>query len=280
MPFRDAGLLKYHVFSSFDREELVQGTFSRHGGVSPTPWASLNLGGTVGDEREHVVENRRRIFELFARPVESIYDPWQAHGTEVVCVERPRPLDSLHQKADVILTNRADVTLFMRFADCVPIVLYDPFQRVIGLVHAGWRGTVAGIAETAVKSMAAHYGCSPRNILAGIGPSICVDHYQVGEEVITAAQGSYGADASKVLWKKNGAYHFDLWTANAIVLEKSGVQTIEQAGICTYCDNADWYSHRAEKGKTGRFGAILGLKDIGVGNDTVGSCHTEEYPAS
>jgi polyphenol oxidase len=275
MPFREAGNLTYHYFSSFQREELVQGIFTRHGGVSPKPWASLNLGGTVGDERDHVVENRQRIFDVFACPVESIYDSWQVHGTEVICVEKPRPLNSPHHKADVILTNRLDVTLFMRFADCVPIILYDPIQRVIGLVHAGWRGTVAGAAAAAVNSMAASYGCSPKNILAGIGPSICVDHYEVGEEVITAAKEAYGAEAGSVLWKKNGSHHFDLWQANAMVLEKSGVQQIEQANICTFCSNDDWYSHRAEQGKTGRFGAILGLKDLGVGNDILGSNHTE-----
>jgi polyphenol oxidase len=275
MPFREAGSLKYHYFSTFDRDELVQGIFSRHGGVSPAPWASLNLGGTVGDERDHVVENRRRIFEVFDRPVESIYDSWQVHGTEVICVEQARPLTSPHLKADGILTNREDVTLFMRFADCVPIALYDPIKRVIGLVHAGWRGTVARAAAEAVNSMAAHYGCLPNNILAGIGPSICMNHYQVGEDVISAAQEAFGAEAGDVLWKKNGSHHFDLWRANELVLEKSGVQTIEQARICTYCNNEDWYSHRAEQGKTGRFGAILGLKNLGVENDSVGNYHPE-----
>jgi polyphenol oxidase len=272
MPFREAGSLKYFYFDSFDRADLVQGIYTRHGGVSPAPWASLNLGGTVGDERENVVENRQRIFESCSRPVESIYDPWQVHGTDVICVEKPRPLTSPHQKADVILTNRVEVTLLMRFADCVPIALYDPVKQVIGLVHAGWRGTIAGTAAAAVQSMVSHYQCEAQNILAGIGPSICVDHYQVGEEVVTAVRENFGdIDAEKVLWKNNGSYHFDLWRANQIVLEKSGVWQIEQAGICSYCCNDDWYSHRAENGKTGRFGAILGLKEKWVGNDDLSS---------
>ena len=260
MPFLEAGPFKVYFFTLFDRKDLIQGIFTRHGGVSPAPWATLNLGGTVGDERAYVIENREKIFNFYDRPVGSIFDPWQVHGTDVICVQQPRPLDSPHQKADAILTNREDITLFMRFADCVPITLYDPENRVIGLVHAGWRGTVAGAAAAAVKQMVTHYGCFPRNILAGIGPSICIDHYQVGYEVVTAARDAFQENARKVLWKKNGSYHFDLWQANHLVLERAGVQTIEHSGLCTYSNIADWYSHRAENGKTGRFAAVLALK--------------------
>ncbi len=259
MPFRETGLLKIFSFSLFDRKDLIQGIFTRHGGVSPAPWATLNLGGTLGDDRSNVVENRERIFETIKRPVELIFDPWQVHGTEVLVVEKPRPLDSPHQKADAILTNRADITLFMRFADCVPIVLFDPAARVIGMVHAGWRGTVAGTAVVAVEKMVNHYGCERANILAGIGPSISVEHYQVGEEVMLAARGMFKEKASKILWTKNGSTHFDLWQANHILLESAGVKMIEQSGICTYSNNVDWFSHRAESGKTGRFAAVLAL---------------------
>lgn len=259
MPFDEFGSIKKFTFSLFDRKDLVQGIFTRHGGVSPAPWATLNLGGTLGDERSNVVENRKRIFETIKRPVESIFDPWQVHGTEVLFVEEPRPLNSPHQKADVILTNRADITLFMRFADCVPVVLFDPAARVIGMVHAGWRGTVAGAASVAVEKMVRYYGCDRANIHAGIGPSISVDHYQVGEEVVLAARDTFKEKTCRVLWKKNGLYHFDLWQANQFMLESAGVKAIEQSGICTYSNNADWFSHRAEHGKTGRFAAVLAL---------------------
>jgi YfiH family protein len=259
MPFREAGGLRYFTFDSFDRKPLLHGVFTRLGGVSPAPWASLNLGGTVGDSREHVVENRRRIFEQAGRPVESLFDAWQVHGTQVLCVDRPRPLDQAHEKADAILTDRPEITLLMRFADCVPILLYDPVQRVAGLVHAGWRGTVDRAARAAVERMAARYGTAPGDIMAGIGPSICVEHYQVGREVEDAARAVFGAQAGAVLWQKNGSAHFDLWQANQIVLESCGVRQIEQSGQCTFCHNEEWYSHRAEKGQTGRFGALLAL---------------------
>jgi copper oxidase (laccase) domain-containing protein len=150
MPFHQAGVLRYFTFDLFDQHGLIHGLFTRHGGVSPAPWDSLNLGGTVGDERANVIENRRRLFEALDRPVESIFDSWQVHGREVICVDRPRPLDAPHPKADAILTDRPEITLFMRFADCVPILLYDPVRRVAGMVHAGWQGTVSFAAAAAV----------------------------------------------------------------------------------------------------------------------------------
>ncbi len=259
MPFHESGNLRYFTFDLFERHQLVHGIFTRLGGVSPEPWASLNLGGTVGDSREHVIENRRRIFEIIERPVESLFDSWQVHGKQVLCVDQPRLLDHPHEKADAILTNRPQITLMMRFADCVPIYLFDPSKQVVGLVHAGWRGTVNRVASAAVDRMVACYGTVPEDILAGIGPSICVEHYPIGPEVEDAARVGFGVNAREVLWRKNGAVHFDLWRANQIVLEDCGVRQIEQSGQCTFCHNSEWYSHRAEKGQTGRFGALLAL---------------------
>ncbi len=260
MPFYQYDSLRYFAFDLFQGFPVVQGMFSRQGGVSPAPWDSLNLGGTVGDERVNVIENRRRIFEAMGRKVESIYDSWQVHGTHVICTTCPRPLDGLHEKGDAILTDRPDVTLFMRFADCVPIFLYDPVREVIGIVHAGWRGTVERVISVTVERMREAYSSRPADILAGIGPSICADHYQVGPEVVAAAQAAFGAECDQILVQNNGSIHLDLWQANRLCLEQSGVRQIEVAQECTL-EHADlWYSHRGEKGKTGRFGALLALK--------------------
>lgn len=261
MPFHQVGALRYYTFDLFDRHGIIHGLFTRLGGVSPVPWASLNLGGTMGDERENVIENRRRIFSVFNRPVESIFDSWQVHGRDVICADRPRPLDAAHQKADAILTDRPEISLFMRFADCVPILLYDPVRRAAGMVHAGWQGTVSFTAAAAVERMQSVYGSRPADLLAGIGPSICVDHYEIGRgpDVVAAVENAFGTDAAAVLNRSNGATHFDLWKANQIVLERSGVTQIEQSGLCTACHNEEWYSHRAEKGKTGRYGVLLAI---------------------
>ena len=259
MQLHEVGALRYYSFNLFDQYHLAHGIFTRQGGVSAQPWSSLNLGGTVGDDRENVIENRKRIFEVFDRPVDSIYDSWQVHGTEVICTCEPRPLDGLHQKADAILSDCPEITLFMRFADCVPIFLYDPSKKVAGIVHAGWRGTVDGVAAAAVKKMQENYGTKPEEILAGIGPSICVKHYEIGKDpnLVKRIKDVFSQHASQVLKAINGSTHFDLQQANQIVLESAGVRQIEQSGLCTFEHADDWYSHRAEHGKTGRFGALL-----------------------
>jgi hypothetical protein len=132
------------------------------------------------------------------------------------------------------------------------------------VVHAGWKGTVIGIAAAAVQAMQSEYQSNPTDMLAAIGPSVCAKHYEVGPEVVGQVQQTFGPDSEKVISYGNGDLnpgkaYFDLWTANRLVLENAGVGQIEIANICTACHPEDWYSHRAEKGKTGRFGVLIGL---------------------
>jgi copper oxidase (laccase) domain-containing protein len=131
---------------------------------------------------------------------------------------------------------------------------------VVGIAHAGWLGTVRGVAGTAVKAMNEKYGCMPENIMAAIGPSIGPDHYEVGPDVIAQIQNVFGDDIERLLEWRNGKSHLDLWTANYIQLQKAGVEQVEVARVCTACHLEDWFSHRAEKGRTGRFGALIGLQ--------------------
>jgi len=264
MPFYQPDQIRYFTFESFEDAGVAHGVISRRGGTSPAPWSSLNVGATVGDDAERVMENRQRSFRAMNRPFESLYDVWQVHGREVVRARAPRPPGEPHRKADAILCDQPGVTLFMRFADCVPIFLYDPQRKVVGLVHAGWQGTVQRTAASAVQSMHQGYASRPQDILAGIGPSIGSHHYEVGPEVVEKVHQSFGELAGSVLRPVEGAnghsrLQFDLWAANRLVLEQAGVQQIEVAGICTACNMGDWYSHRGEKGQTGRFGALIGL---------------------
>lgn len=261
MPFKQSGSLRYYAFESLEDENLIQAVFTRVGGLSPAPWKSLNLGGTVGDDPARVLENRRRAFHTMGRLPESIYDAWLVHSADVLFADAPRNLDRLPEKADVILTDQPSVTLFMRFADCVPVLLYDPSKKVIGIVHAGWLGTVRRVAGAAVEAMHSRYGSIPGDIRAAIGPSIAAHHYPVGEDVLHQVRQSFGMDAAALLPASNGAVQFDLWAANRLILEQHGVRQIEVSGLCTACDLQDWYSHRAENGKTGRFGVLLALKE-------------------
>lgn len=264
MGFRQAGEIKYFTFERLEELGVINAVFTRLGGVSLPPFASLNVGGTVGDQPELVKKNLQRALRGLNLSEESIFDVWQVHGDHVVFAERPRPKNEGYQKADVILTNREAVTLLMRFADCVPILLYDPGKRVIGLAHAGWKGTILQIAKKAVEMMVTRYGTNPADIIAALGPSIAQHHYLVGPEIVMRVQSVFGRTAKEVLQSTNGtsssSMYFDLWKANQLVLNQAGVRRVEVAGLCTACHIADWYSHRAEGGKTGRFGALIALK--------------------
>ena len=260
MPFSHQNGLRYYTFEIFP-ENIVQAVFTRQGGVSPQPWASLNVGGSIGDDITHVRENRIRSFKALERVPESIHDVWQVHSADIVYADEPRPLDTPYQKADILLTDNPQVTLFMRFADCTPILLYDPEKEVIGIVHSGWMGTVRGAVRAAVEAMQERYASNPADILAAIGPAIGPDHYEVGGDVISQVQDAFGDQANSLLEKHGESVHLDLWKANQILLESAGVKQIEVAGICTACHTEDWFSHRGEKGKTGRFGAMIALKN-------------------
>ncbi len=258
MPFCEHNGIRYYTFDVFPRS-IVQGVFTRRGGVSPAPWASLNVGGTVGDERARVQQNRVRSFEALGRRIESMFDVWQVHSADTAFAEAPRPPQAEYHKADIIFTDRPEVTLYMRFADCVPILLHDPRRRVAGIAHAGWLGTVRATAAAAVRAMGERYGSRPEDIQAAIGPSIGPDHYEVGPDVIARVEQSFGDQAGRLIHERGQRQHFDLWEANRLQLEKAGVRQVEVAGLCTACHLEDWFSHRAEKGKTGRFGALIAL---------------------
>ena len=258
MSFHEHNELRYYSFDIFSKS-IKQAVFTRHGGVSLAPWHSLNLGGSVGDDPAHVAENRVRVFQSMGCEPASIHDVWLVHGTSIVYADAPRPLDQPSAKADIIFTDNPNVSLFMRFGDCVPILFHDPNKHVIGIAHAGWMGTVRGVVQTAVEGMQSHYGCKPEDIVACIGPSIGVDHYEVGGDVISQFQEKYNKDADQILQTRNGSTYLDLWTANAIQLRNAGVEQIQISRLCTACHLDDWFSHRAEKGKTGRFGAIMAL---------------------
>ena len=258
MLFHERDQLRYWQFDIFPKN-VLNAVFTRHGGISPEPWTSLNLSISVGDDPARVAANRIHAFETLGRSPASIHDVWLVHGTDIIYADTPRPLDTHPQKADIIFTDNPEVSLFMRFADCVPLLFHDPKKHVIGIAHAGWMGTVKGVAEAAVKGMIERYGSDPADIVAGIGPSISVDHYEVGEDVASQFRAKHGDDSERVLQMRDGHIYLDLWTSNVIQLKNAGVEKIQVSGLCTACNTNDWFSHRAEKGKTGRFGALMAL---------------------
>ncbi|MEX2143095.1 MAG: peptidoglycan editing factor PgeF [Anaerolineales bacterium] len=261
MPFVEIGGLRVFQFENLSLGPVTQAVATRQGGVSEGPYAKLNVGISVGDDPARVAENIERIFVAMGRPRASMFDSFLVHGAGALVAGGPRPAEwGKPPQGDIILTNKPNVTLFMRYADCVPLLYVDPVKRALALAHAGWRGTLLKVAAKAVDEMRAHYGSRPQDLLVGIGPAISVQQYEVGPEVVAQVQTVFGQQAAELLPQFNGSTHLDLVAANLRVLEAAGVRNIEQAGLCTFDNQQDWFSHRGAGGKTGRFGVLLALK--------------------
>ena len=249
----------YYRFEQWTDSRLTHGVFTRQGGVSEGPWASLNLGGTVGDNPLAVRENHRRVYQTLGLDEARACTVWQVHSADCIIVRGPVPNRRWLARADGMITDQRGLPLTMRFADCTPILLYDPVQHVAGIAHAGWRGTVAGAAVSALRAMQSAFGTRLQDVEAGIGPSIGPEQYQVGEEVVEAVRHTFGPLDGLVRRAVDGSAYLDLWAANRLALERVGVVHIEVAGICTASRTDEFFSHRAEAGRTGRFGAVIAL---------------------
>jgi YfiH family protein len=241
---------------------------TRHGGVSPAPWRSLNFSVRRGDEPERVHANRTRLAEAAGVDAGNFVACRQMHGTGVAKVDWS-DAGAIKEDCDALVTDAVGLPLFLVFADCVPVLLYDPEHHALGVCHAGWRGTVNGAAAAALWALQAAYGTNPAAVRACIGPSIGPASYAVGDEVVALAQAKL-QDAEKLFVYPNGAEgqaHFDLWAANHSQLVELGVPpgSIEVAGIDTATHTDDFYSHRAEHGRCGLFGmlAFLGPEEAG-----------------
>lgn len=254
--------LVYYQFESLrPLTGVTHGVFTRRGGESPPPFDSLNVGSTVGDDAANVLANRRRVAEVLGVAEAATRSTWQVHGADVIVARRDDPPANPPRKADGIITADAGVPLIMRFADCAPLLFFDPVRRVIGLAHAGWRGTLAGVGPATVRAMADHFGSRPWDIIAGIGPAIGPCCYEVGDEVVAQVRQTFPHSPKLLIPPVNGhrGPHFDLWAANEQALRSAGVQQVETARLCTACQSYEFFSHRAEAGRTGRFAALIAL---------------------
>jgi YfiH family protein len=262
---------------------IEHAVFTRLGGVSRGSLASLNVGRSVGDDPDAVAENLRRIYAHLGVGAGQVVTPWQVHSNRIVAVSGHNAGQIL-PNTDGLVTATPGLALLLRFADCQPILLYDPEHHALGLVHAGWRGAAQGAAFRAVEAMQAFFGTRPGTLVAGLGPAIGPCCYVVGDEV-AAAMGYALPDWRRVMHPlpvppvEQGvqgeepagatAWRFDLPAANAQQLAAAGVASIEHAGLCTACHSDEFYSHRASNGQTGRFAvvAFLGLRPAGLPSD-------------
>ena len=260
MSFHTRNGLSWWYDEVLDELGVLHGVFTRQGGVSPAPWNTLNTSITVGDDPQRVRENLLRAFQALGRPFRSRYDTWLVHGARVVQAPAPRGRRMPPLQADAIITHSAQVTLLMRFADCLPILVYEPRRRVLGMAHAGWRSTAQGVAMALVEALVQAYDARPRDMVAVLGPAIGPDHYEVGPDVHQALRAAFGEAAEAWFRPRGKRFTLDLWAANAWQLRRAGVGTVRISRLCTACDTVRWFSHRAEKGRTGRFPALMALK--------------------
>ena len=259
-----------YTFDSLASLPVQAHVSTRHGGVSPEPWRSLNFSVLRGDEPQRVAANRRLLAEAVSVQAENFVACRQMHGTGIAKVDWS-DAGAFKDDCDGLVTDAPGLPLFLVFADCVPILLYDPQHRALGLCHAGWRGTVNGAATAALWALQAAYDTDPAQVVACIGPSIGPASYAVGDDVIALAHAKL-PEAERLFSYPagpDGQAHFDLWEATRSQLVAAGVPSaaIEVAGIDTAANTADFFSHRAEKGRCGLFGMLAWIAPAAPGGD-------------
>jgi YfiH family protein len=237
---------------------LVHAVTTRHGGVSPAPFDSLNLSAHAGDSPENVQENLARLHSALGLEHGATVDASQAQADRVARITTNERGTRI-QMVDGLITNVQGIPLMLRFADCVPILFYDPTHRAIGIAHAGWRGTVAKVVTNTVNAMREAFDTVPADLIACVGPAIGPCCYEIGNDVLERVNTAF-PESSDLLLHRNGTIHLNLWEANALQLRALGVEQIDIAGVCTSDHTTDFYSWRREKAHTGRFGALIALK--------------------
>ena len=231
---------------------------TRHGGVSEGNYASFNVNAYCGDNPEHIAQNRRALCKLLRIKTDRLVMPHQVHGTGVTQISKTFFLlsEDIRQTAlegiDALITNVPGVCIGVSTADCIPIIIYDPEHHAAGVVHSGWRGTVAQIAYAAVSAMSMAYHSKPECLRVVIGPGISCRNFEVGDEVYDAfATAGYPMDA---IAERKEKWHINLPKCCRLQLEDIGIpsENISTADICTYDQSDDYYSARKLGTASGR----------------------------
>ncbi len=262
--------VSFLTFSIFENENVTVAVSTRQGGVSTGNFASLNMGFPTGDDGDNVRENRRRFFDALGSDYLKSVNGKQVHGIRMArasrldCGRGALSFDTAIDDCDGLYTDEPDVPLAMSFADCTPLLFYDPVTHSIAAAHGGWRGSAGNIVSVAIGHLKDSFGSKPENIKAAIGPAIGFCHFEVGTEVIEAFQSLFTKEEMEALSKSrgNGKYLFDLPEANRLLMIREGIlpQHIEDCRICT-CDRDDlFYSYRKAGGVTGRHMAVMILR--------------------
>lgn len=257
-------------FEIFRKTGLVTDGFStRLGGASKGCYASMNLSFERGDDSGAVRENFRRMGRALGISCEDMVLSSQTHTANVrVVTEQDRGKGVTREKdytdVDGLVTNIPGICLVTTYADCVPLYFFDPVKRAIGLSHSGWRGTVGKIGRKTVELMQEVYGSDPSDVLAAVGPSVCMDCYEVSGDVVECFKAVFAKQYWNELFyeKPDGKYQLDLWEANRRIFLEAGIrqENIAVTNVCTHCNSKLLFSHRAMGEKRGNLCAFFALK--------------------
>jgi YfiH family protein len=269
------------VCEALETAGFVNGFSTRSGGISPMPDQSLNLAGFNEDAAENILENRRRFLKLFPNGSTdwALAGCWQIHGSDVRLVkthEDAKPAADARGDmvyCDAIVSNAENVLAGVKTADCVPILIGDPVTGAFAAIHAGWRGTLAGVATSALSRMIAEYKTEPSDVWVAIGPAAGACCYEVGREVIDGFGAKF---PEQDIFTETRTDHacVNLLSSNRMQLIAAGVaeSQIKIAPLCTMCRTDLFFSYRCEKnvhGKVGRLMSVIGkrprAKDKGEG---------------
>lgn len=248
-----------------EQSNLLHFVSTRQGGISAGSCQGLNIGFGTNDSAENVLQNRKILATNVGVPLNHFVFPRQTHSANIALISRSQRglgvfnRESALPETDALITNEPETCIAVQVADCVPLLLFDPENRAVGAIHAGWRGTASQICMHTIRAMQWHFGTRPENLLAGIGPSIGACCYNVGLEVQNEfSKINSGTD---IFIHKNDQLFLDLWRANKNQLLKSGVldKNIEISSLCTQCHSESFFSSRMGNGDTGRFTAAIML---------------------
>lgn len=240
------------------RHGFRHGFATRTGGVSPAPFAGLNLGVNVGDSPANVAENLLRLAHAIPFSASELYTVSQVHGRAVRAVSADEsPADVRKARADAIVGRGTGLAIGVRVADCGSILLADRRTGAVGAVHAGWRGAAAGVVLEAIRAMERAHGSRAEDLLAAIGPHLRRERFEVGADV--AAELAAAAPGERVVYEGDPRPHADVTAVIRYQLRSAGIddRNVEDLGGCTYAEPARFYSHRRDRGVTGRHLAVI-----------------------
>ena len=247
---------------------LVKHCFTtRQGGVSQGIYNNLNTSLTKSDLRENVLGNLERVCSAIEVDYKKLVFSHQVHGDTIRVVTEEDigkgiTIQSDIKSVDALITNVAGVPMITFYADCVPVFILDPVNKAVGLAHSGWKGTTFKIAVKTIQKMSEVYGTNPKDCLVGIGPSIEMKCFKIKEDAAALFKQSF--NNWEVFMNKIDEEHYtaDLWLAIKQMLMSIGVQeeNITTSGLCTYCNEDLFFSHRRDKGSTGSLSSIIELR--------------------